>query len=154
MQSPIQKLIAEQLNLQIFQVSNTIQLLDEKATVPFISRYRKEKTGSLDEVEIGDIKNLDRKYTELEKRKITIVKSIAEQNKLSPELEKKIEACWDAITLEDIYLPFKPKRKTRASLAKERGLEPLALIIYKQNDSELNQKIDSFLNEEIFDTSS
>ena len=149
MQSPIQKLIAEQLNLQIFQVSNTIQLLDEKATVPFISRYRKEKTGSLDEVEIGDIKNLYLKYTELEKRKITIVKSIAEQNKLSPELEKKIEACWDAITLEDIYLPFKPKRKTRASLAKERGLEPLALIIYKQNDSELNQKIDSFLNEEI-----
>ena len=149
MQSPIQKLIAEQLNLQIFQVSNTIQLLDEKATVPFISRYRKEKTGSLDEVEIGDIKNLYLKYTELEKRKITIVKSIAEQNNLSPELEKKIEACWDAITLEDIYLPFKPKRKTRASLAKERGLEPLALIIYKQNESELNQKIDSFLNEEI-----
>lgn len=153
MSNPIPKLIADQLNLQIFQVNNTIQLLEEKATVPFISRYRKEKTGSLDEVEIGDIKNLYQKYYELEKRKETILKTITEQGKLSPDLAKKIESCWDGITLEDIYLPYKPKKKTRASIAKANGLEPLAKFIYNQNDFNFSEKIKLFINDEISDDS-
>lgn len=147
----IPQLIANELNLQLSQVKNTIELLDEKATVPFIARYRKEKTGLLDEVQIGNIKNLYQKLQELEKRKITILTTITEQGKLTPELQQKINNCWDSIALEDIYLPYKPKRKTRASMAKEKGLEPLAILIYKQQDNRLLDKLSAFLNDQVLD---
>lgn len=129
MSNNITKKIAEELQLPLRSVENTLSLLDEGCTIPFIARYRKERTGTLDEVQIAAISDLNEKLTELEKRKETIIKTISEQGKLTPELEKRIAECEDTETLEDIYLPYKPKRRTKAQVAREQGLEPLATII-------------------------
>lgn len=129
MNSKIVKKIASELQLTEVRVANTLELLEEGCTIPFIARYRKERTGTLDEVQIAAINNLNDKLTELEKRKETIVKTITEQGKMTPELEKRIADCEDSETLEDIYLPYKPKRRTKAQVAREQGLEPLATII-------------------------
>jgi protein Tex len=126
------KNIIGDLNLPGPSVGNTVALLEEGATVPFISRYRKEKTGSLDEVQVRNVSEKLQYYTELEKRKETILKTIREQGKLSPELEEKIIQCKEKQKLEDLYLPFKPKKRTRATIAKEKGLEPLADLILRQ----------------------
>ncbi len=126
---PIIKRIAEEMQLPAKNIENTLQLLDEGCTIPFIARYRKERTGTLDEVQIAAISDWAEKLRELEKRKQTILKTIDEQGKLTPELEKRIHDCLDANTLEDIYLPFKPKRRTKAQVAREQGLEPLAWTI-------------------------
>lgn len=125
----ITRKIAELLQLQARSVENTLELLKEGCTIPFIARYRKERTGTLDEVQIAAISDLNNKLTELEARKTTILKTISEQGKLTPELEKRIQECEDAEILEDIYLPYKPKRRTKAQVAREQGLEPLATLI-------------------------
>jgi uncharacterized protein len=149
MNEKITDIIARNLGIRNNQVTNTLELINEGATVPFISRYRKERTGSLDEVQVLKIKELGEKFTELEKRKETVLKTIDEQEQLTPELKNRIENCYDPVELEDIYLPYKPKRRTKATIARERGLEPLAENIIKQlgNDPEL--EAESFLNEEI-----
>ena len=116
------RLIAQTLNIPVKKVENTVGLLEEGATIPFIARYRKEVTGSLDEVEIAEIQQQLKKLQELDKRRETVLKTIEEQGKLTDELRKRIETCWDPTELEDIYLPYKPKRKTRASVAREKGL--------------------------------
>ena len=149
MNSRIIEIIAQTLGIRTGQVSNTITLLDEGATVPFISRYRKERTGSLDEVQVLNIKEQHEKYTELEKRKETVLKTIDEQNLLTPELKNRIENCFDAVELEDIYLPYKPKRRTKATIAREKGLEPLAKIIMKQLERSIESRAFSFLNENV-----
>ena len=147
MDRKIIQLIAQQVGIQYLQVENAILLLDEGATVPFISRYRKERTGSLDEVQIESIKDWKEKMEELLKRKETIYNTIQEQDLLTAELQKRIEDCFDPTELEDIYLPYKPKRRTRASIAREKGLEPLAKIIMKQLDPDIQLKAYSFINE-------
>ena len=124
--------ISKVLNLPQRGVENTLQLLGSGCTIPFISRYRKELTGGLDEVQIAGISELCGRLSDMAKRKETITKTIEEQGKMTPELSKRIEECWDAAELEDIYLPYKPKRRTRAQVARERGLEPLAAIIMLQ----------------------
>ena len=149
MSAILSKIVASELQLPLGGVSNTIELLSEGATVPFISRYRKEMTGSLDEVAVENIKIAYDKLVELEKRKITILKSIEEQDKLTPELKKKIEECYNSHELEDIYLPFKPKRKTRATKAREQGLEPLAQIILRQSEQNISGKAESFLKDDV-----
>lgn len=121
--------ISHSLSLPLQSVSAVLTLLDEGCTIPFISRYRKERTGNLDEVQITNISDFYDRLKELGKRKETILKTIREQEKLTPELEAKIHACMDSTELEDIYLPYKPKRRTRAQIAREQGLEPLALAI-------------------------
>lgn len=147
MDQKIVKLISQRIGIQEIQVFNTVTLLDEGATVPFISRYRKERTGSLDEVQIEVIKDEKDRIEELLKRKETIFKSIQEQDLLTPELQVRIENCFDTNELEDIYLPYKPKRRTRAMIAREKGLEPLAKIIVKQNESDIERKAHSFISE-------
>jgi uncharacterized protein len=132
MEEQIARIISAELNISIRQVIATIHLLNEGGTVPFISRYRKEATQGLDEVAIENIRTSANKYRDLEKRKITILDTIREQGKLTLELEEKIKTCWDSSLLEDIYLPYKPKRKTRASVAREKGLEPLAHWLLKE----------------------
>ena len=127
-------IIATSLELNQTKVANTLALLDEGCTIPFISRYRKEKTGGLDEVQIANISQWKDKLTELAKRKETICKTIDEQGKLTPELKSRIDNTWDSTTLEDIYLPYKPKRRTRAQVARQQGLEPLAQIILLQRE--------------------
>jgi uncharacterized protein len=144
-------LISKSLDIPAKQVEKTIELLNEGATIPFISRYRKEVTGGLDEVEISNISDQLDKLTELAKRKDTILSSIEEQGKLTPELKKRIEESWDSTELEDIYLPYKPKRVTRAEIARKKGLEPLANIILLQNERDLATRIQAFLNEEVKD---
>ena len=119
-------MIAAALKLPAHRVENTLKLLQGGATIPFISRYRKEATGGLDEVQIGEINTRYEKFCELAKRKETILSTIEEQGKLTDELRRRIAECWDSTALEDIYLPFKPKRKTRAEAARQKGLEPLA----------------------------
>ena len=143
------KMIATALNIAVHQVENTLSLLNGGATIPFISRYRKEATGGLDEVQIGEIKERSDKLTEIAKRKETILKTIEEQGKLSTELKKRIEACWDATELEDIYLPYKPKRKTRAEVARQKGLEPLATILMMQRENNLMARVRSFIKGEV-----
>ncbi len=129
--------IAEKLQISERQVKNTLQLLDDGATIPFISRYRKERTGGLDEIQIADISGEYKRLLDLQKRKETIVGSIEEQEKMTDELRRKIEETWSATELEDLYLPFKPKRRTRAQIARERGLEPLAkMVMSRRNDVE------------------
>lgn len=142
-------LISTELNISLKQVANTISLLDEGATIPFISRYRKEMTGSLDEVEIGNIKERYAKLQEIQKRRETILTTIEEQGVLTDELRKKIEGTWDANELEDLYLPYKPKRKTRAVKAKERGLEPLADILMLQQERDVENRAVAFLTDEV-----
>ena len=143
------QIIAERLGISIRQIANTITLLDEDATVPFISRYRKEMTGSLDEVAIGNIKEANEQLEELDKRKVTILKTISEQELLTSELQSRIEQCYDMNQLEDIYLPFKPKRRTRATMAREKGLEPLAKIILKQFETDPEGRALKFLNDSV-----
>lgn len=145
------KIIADELKLASKGVQNTLQLLDEGATVPFISRYRKEMTGSLDEVAIANIKERYEKLQEIEKRKATILKSIEEQDALTDELKTKIENTFDATALEDIYLPYKPKRKTRAVKAREKGLEPLAKILMKQYERDPEARAEAFVKGEVAD---
>ena len=123
------KIIAQQLSLPQDGVENTLKLLDEGCTIPFISRYRKERTGGLNEVQIAQISDLNEKLKEMAKRKETIIKTITELGKLTPELQKRIDECWNATELEDIYLPYRPKRRTRAQVAREQGLEPLAQML-------------------------
>ena len=126
------KLISSQIGVAATQVAATIALLNENATIPFIARYRKERTGSLDEVQISNIADVYHRYLELDDRKATILKTIEEQGKLTDELRTRIEQCWDATELEDIYLPYKPHRKTRADVAREQGWEPLAIALFAQ----------------------
>ncbi|QDW26854.1 RNA-binding transcriptional accessory protein [Pedobacter sp. KBS0701] len=140
------KIIAAELKVAEKQVTATVNLLDEGATVPFISRYRKEATGSLDEVEVAAIRDRVLQLRDLDKRREAILKSMTELGKLTPELEKKINDAETISLLEDIYLPFKPKRKTRASVAKEKGLEPLALQIFEQNAFNLNAEAGKFID--------
>jgi len=143
------KIIAQRLSLHDWQVENTVRLLDDGSTVPFISRYRKEMTGSLDEVVIMKIKEQYEKLRELDKRKEAVIKSIEEQEKMTPELLKRIEAADTMTELEDIYLPYKPKRRTRATIAKEKGLEPLAIIIFKQEERDPETAAEEFLTDEV-----
>ena len=145
------QIIAERLGISIRQIDNTITLLEEGATVPFISRYRKEMTGSLDEVAIGNIKEAIEQLEELDKRKMTILKTITEQELLTPELQSKIEHCYDLNELEDIYLPYKPKRRTRATVAREKGLESLAKLIFKQFEANPENRALQFLNDAVPD---
>ncbi|MDR0333761.1 MAG: RNA-binding transcriptional accessory protein [Dysgonamonadaceae bacterium] len=148
----ITQLISKSLNISLRNVENTINLLNEGATIPFISRYRKEATGGLDEVAIANIAEQNNKLLELQKRKEFILKTITEQEKLTPELEKKIKDSWDSTELEDIYLPFKPKRQTRAEIARKRGLEPLAQwLMLQQNDSP-QKTAEKFVKEDVTDT--
>jgi uncharacterized protein len=126
------EIIANELNLKVIQVRNTVELLNEDNTVPFIARYRKERTGSLDENQIRDIEERMRYLRALEDRKQTVLKSISEQGKLTPELKKQIENTTKLQELEDLYLPYKPKKRTRATAAREKGLEPLAQIMLAQ----------------------
>ncbi len=130
----ITKIIAQRLQLPEEGVDNTIALLDLGCTIPFIARYRKERTGNLNEVQIGQIADAYDKLKELEKRKETILKTIGEQGKLTDELEKRIKECWEPTVLEDLYLPYRPKRRTRAQVAREQGLEPLATILLLQRE--------------------
>lgn len=140
------QLIAQEMNLAQEQVQNTLDLLDGGATIPFISRYRKEATGSLDEVQIGQIRDLRNRWVELDKRRAAILDSIREQGKLTPELEKQIEDAATLGALEDLYLPYRPKRKTRASVAVERGLEPLAKMLVAQRQMDLAKVAQPFVN--------
>ena len=135
MESKYIKRIADKLNLALKQINNVQQLHAEGATIPFMARYRKEATGNLDEVVIGNVIEEIKYFDELEKRKETVIKTIEGLGKLTPELKIRIEESFDATELEDIYLPYKPKRKTRATTAIEKGLEPLAKIIFQQDTS-------------------
>ncbi|MEG2855673.1 Tex family protein [Bacteroides sp.] len=145
------KMISVALGITEKQIKNTLSLLNEGATIPFISRYRKEVTGGLDEVQIENIKVQNDKLCDLAKRKETIVNTIGEQGKLTPELQKRIENSWDATELEDIYLPYKPKRKTRAEAARQKGLEPLAVTLLLQRESNLTAKAASFVKGDVKD---
>ena len=138
-------IIAKELGLAPNYVKNAVQLLDDGATVPFVARYRKEATGSMDEVAIGAVKEMHDKLTALQQRKETIIATIDEQGKLTPELQARIGSCFNAVELEDIYLPYKPKRRTRATMARERGLEPLADIIWQQQQGGIEGKARMFV---------
>jgi protein Tex len=144
-------LIAKKLGLHEWQVENTIRLLDDGATIPFISRYRKEMTGSLDEVKLMHIKDEYERLKDLDARKESVIKSIEEQEKMTPELLKKIEAADTMAELEDIYLPYRPKRRTRATIAREKGLEPLAEIIFKQQETDPLHKAEEFISDVVAD---
>lgn len=145
------QMIAAELKLPAHRIANTLKLLQGGATIPFISRYRKEATGGLDEVQIGDIQTRYEKLCELSKRKETVLSTIEEQGKLTPELKARISACWNATELEDIYLPFKPKRKTRAEAARAKGLESLALLLMMQKENNLAAKVRNFVKGEVKD---
>jgi uncharacterized protein len=129
--------IAKSVQTAAINIQKTVQLLNEDCTIPFISRYRKDQTGNLDEVVIEQIAKLNKQYDELVKRKESILKTIEEQGQLSPELAKKIQESFDLQELEDLYLPFKKKKKTKADVARENGLEPLAIIIFAQKTTTL-----------------
>ena len=138
-------IIAQNLDLQEQQVKNVLDLLSSGATIPFIARYRKEATDSLNEVQIGNIKSLFDKLTELDKRRASIIDSIEEQQKMTPELLQRIEAATTMNELEDLYLPYRPKRKTKASVAMEKGLEPLAEVLIKQRELNLQNIAKQFI---------
>ena len=144
-------LLSERTGVSKTQIISTLTLFDEGATIPFVARYRKEMTGSLDEVVLQQIKEEDERLAELEKRRETILKSITEQNLMTPELQSKIEDCFLLNELEDIYLPYKPKRRTRATIAREKGLEPLAEILMAQSERDPFTRALKFLNEEVLD---
>ena len=144
-------MIACQLQLAVQQVDNVLQLLDEGCTIPFIARYRKERTGSMDEVRIQQVGELHDKLKEIAKRKETVVKTIAEQGKMTVDLQQRIDRCWDATDLEDIYLPFKPKRRTKAQMAREAGLEPLATIILMQREENPVKAAERFVKGDVRD---
>ncbi|WP_294454459.1 Tex family protein [uncultured Bacteroides sp.] len=145
------KMIAAAMKLQEHRVENTLKLLQGGATIPFISRYRKEATGGMDEVQISEINDRYEKLCELAKRKETIISTIEELGKMTAELKNRIENCWDSTELEDIYLPFKPKRKTRAEAARQKGLEPLAIILMMQRENNLMAKAAQFVKGEVKD---
>src|SRR5690606_41179581 len=144
--------IRQQLGLSEKSIKNTLQLLNEDCTIPFIARYRKDITGNLDEVAIEKIARANEWYLQIQKRKESILSSIDEQNTLTDDLKNKIEQSYDLTELEDLYLPYKKKRKTRADKARENGLEPLAKIIMAQNTADINQSAERFVNENIFST--
>ena len=146
------QLIASALNLQERAVAATISLLEEGCTIPFISRYRKERTGGLDEVQIAAISDRYEKLQEIQKRKETVIKTITDLEKMTPELEKRIHDCWDTTELEDIYLPYKPKRRTRAQVAREQGLEPLAMILLQQRERNPEHAAERFIKGDVKDT--
>lgn len=145
------QMIATALKLPVHRVENTLKLLQGGATIPFISRYRKEATGGLDEVQIGDIHMRYEKLCELAKRKETVLSTIEEQGKLTDTLRERISNCWDATELEDIYLPFKPKRKTRAEAARQKGLEPLAMLLLMQRENNLSARVRQFVKGDVKD---
>ena len=145
------QLIASALNLQERAVAATISLLEEGCTIPFISRYRKERTGGLDEVQIAAISDRYEKLQEIQKRKETVIKTITDLEKMTPELEKRIHDCWDTTELEDIYLPYKPKRRTRAQVAREQGLEPLAMILLQQRERNPEHAAERFIKGDVKD---
>lgn len=145
-------LISAELNISARQAENTMNLLAEGSTVPFISRYRKEVTGSLDEVQIGKIEDLQKRYKEVDERRAFIIKTITDQEKMTPELLEKIESTWALTELEDIYLPYKPKRKTRGTQAIEKGLEPLAKLLFEQQEGAPLTAAEGFLNEQVAST--
>ncbi|HWR99442.1 MAG TPA: Tex family protein [Prolixibacteraceae bacterium] len=145
----ILQLIADTVGAGKDQIISTLTLFDEGATIPFVARYRKEMTGSLDEVVLAHIKEEDERLAEIEKRKETILKSLTEQDVLSPELQNSIENCFQLNELEDIYLPYKPKRRTRATIAREKGLEPLAEILMKQVEKDPARIAVRFLNDQV-----
>lgn len=141
--------ISKQVTAPVKNIENTLQLLNEDCTIPFISRYRKDKTGNLDEVIIEQIAKLNKEFETIVKRKEAILKSIEEQNSLTPELEKKIRQSFDLNDLEDLYLPFKKKKKTRADVAREKGLEPLAKIIMAQNNDDIDFVASKYINDKV-----
>ena len=145
------KTLAKELGRNEEHVENVIKLIDEGATIPFISRYRKEATGGLDEVQISEINEQNEKLCEMAKRKETILKTIEELGKLTTNLKKRIADCWNATELEDIYLPYKPKRKTRAEVARQKGLEPLATLMLMQRENNLMNRARTFINKEVKD---
>ena len=145
------KIIARQLSLPQEGVENTLKLLDEGCTIPFISRYRKERTGGLNEIQIAQISEMNTKLKETAKRKETILKTISEQGKLTAELKKRIDDCWDNTELEDIYLPYKPKRRTRAQVAREQGLEPLATLLMMQREPNPVKAAERFVKGDVKD---
>ena len=148
------RLIANELHLNEHAVENTLKLLDEGCTIPFISRYRKERTGGLDEVQITAISDRAERLRETAKRKDTIVKTITELGKMTPELQQRINDCWEMTTLEDIYLPYKPRRRTRAQVAREQGLEPLAQLLMRQREQRPAEAARRFVVGEISDVAS
>ncbi len=141
--------IARELNLSENQVKSTLWLLHNGATIPFIARYRKDHTGGLDEVAIARIQDIEKKLIEIDQRRETILNTIREQGKLTPELEEKIKSVWTLADLEDLYLPYKPKRRTRATIAREKGLEPLANKIFSQQDFDVLSEAGKFLSDEV-----
>lgn len=145
----ISKIIARELQMSEQGVANTMTLIDEGCTIPFISRYRKEKTGGMDEVQIGSIAEMYDKLKELIKRKETVIKTITDLGKMTPELQKRIDSCWDSTQLEDLYLPYKPKRRTRAQVAREQGLEPLASIILLQREQNPLRQAERFVKGDV-----
>lgn len=151
MAGKISQLISQELNIPLHQVAGTVGLLNDDNSIPFISRYRKEVTGGLDEIAVQSVETRLNYYNELEKRKATIIKSIEAQEKLTEELSVRILNCWDANTLEDIYLPYKPKRRTRAEVAREKGLEPLAKIIMAQRSDDISRRAQQFLSDAVPD---
>lgn len=151
MADKISQLISQELNIPLHQVAGTVGLLNDDNSIPFISRYRKEVTGGLDEIAVQSVETRLNYYNELEKRKTTIIKSIEAQEKLTEELSARILNCWDANTLEDIYLPYKPKRRTRAEVAREKGLEPLAKIIMAQRSDDISRRAQQFLSDAVPD---
>ena len=142
--------IQQNISIQEKQINAVLQLLSEDCTIPFIARYRKDKTGNLGEVEIEQIQKLSKNFDEIQKRKESVLKSIEEQEKLTPELRAKIEQSFDLQEIEDLYLPFKKRRKTKADAAKEKGLEPLAKIIMAQKNGDIEQTAQNYLNKEVF----
>ncbi|HAH55842.1 MAG TPA: RNA-binding transcriptional accessory protein, partial [Flavobacterium sp.] len=146
--------IAKSVQTAAINIQNTVQLLQEDCTIPFISRYRKDKTGNLDEVQIEQIAKLQKEYEIIVKRKEAILKSIEEQNALTPELDKKIQESFDLQELEDFYLPFKKKKKTKADVARENGLEPLAKIIMAQKNDDVDFLATKYLNDNIINEES
>lgn len=151
MADKISQLISQELNIPLHQVAGTVGLLNDDNSIPFISRYRKEVTGGLDEIAVQSVETRLNYYNELEKRKATIIKSIEAQEKLTEELSVRILNCWDANTLEDIYLPYKLKRRTRAEVAREKGLEPLAKIIMAQRSDDISRRAQQFLSDAVPD---
>ncbi|WNI37919.1 Tex family protein [Chryseobacterium sp. SG20098] len=141
--------IQKQLNISEKSINNTLQLLSEDCTIPFISRYRKDKTGNLDETQIEQISKISKQFDEIVKRKESILKSIEEQNGLTPELQQRIEESFDIQELEDLYLPYKKRKKTKADTAKEKGLEPLAKIIMSQKSNDIQFLASKYLNNEV-----
>ena len=148
------KMISENLSMSERYVENVLKLFNDGATIPFISRYRKEMTGGMDEVQITDIKNLYSKLHAILERKNSILSIIEGQGKLTEELKKRINDCWDIILLEDIYLPFKPKRRTRAEIARQNGLEPLAQILIQQKSDYIVDKAKQFITDKVCDVES